>query len=55
MEEQRRINKQNHDKPRDDDTTDFPVRIGMLGNAKTRWEKDSYSRNVFATEYRRVY
>jgi len=23
-----------------DDTTDFPVRVGMLDNAKTGWEKD---------------
>jgi len=40
-----RINKENQDKHiRHDDSTDFLARIGMLVNAKTRWEKDSFSR-----------
>ena len=38
-----------------DDTIDFPLRIGMLDNAKTRWEKDSYSRNGLATQDLRGY
>ena len=38
---------------RNDDTTDFPIRIGMLDNSKARWEKNSYSRNELAAEDRR--
>lgn len=35
--EKQRINKENHDKNiRDDDTTDFSIRIVMLSNAKAR-------------------
>jgi len=49
--EEKIINKENQDKNVwDDDTTDFPVQIGMLDNAKTRWEKDSFSRNELTTE-----
>jgi len=51
-----RTNKENQDENiRDDDTTDFHVRIGMLNNAKTRWEKDICSRNKLTSEDRRGY
>ena len=47
--EMQRINKENQDKNiRIDDTTDFPVRIGMFDTVKTWREKDFYTAEMGA-------
>jgi len=55
--EKQRNNQENQDTNIWDDHTlciIIPVRIGILDNAKTRWEKESYSKNELAKKNCRV-